>query len=156
MAAETRLERRPLAAVRGVDDVVVLLAGRVLQCRAFRGLVVERLVGADVRDKLQVARAAGGRDVVVPELSELDGVRADATGRSGDQDVAADARAVELGANGLDGLKRPSTGSPAASAEDTPAGRATVMLSDAATYSARPPAFQNINLETILSPTLNS
>jgi hypothetical protein len=36
---------------------------------------------------------------------------------------------------------RPATGSPAASTAETPAGRTTVRLSGAATYSARPPPF---------------
>lgn len=72
--------------------------------------VVEHLVGAEVCDELQVARAAGGGDVVVPELGELNGVRADATGRRGNQDVGATARAVKLGANGLQGLETSEAG----------------------------------------------
>lgn len=60
--------------------------------------------------------------MAVPELGELDGIRADATGGRGDQDVRAIAHAVELSCEVGKKLQR-----------------ATVMLSDAATYSARTP-----------------
>ena len=47
---------------------------------------------------------------MVPELGELDGVRADAAQCRGDQDVAAAACAVELRANGLQGLQSSEAG----------------------------------------------
>ena len=108
MAAQARLEHRPLVLVTDVDDVVVLLAGGARQRGPLRGLVVEDLVGAEASDEAEVARAACGGDAVVAELGELDGVRAHAAGGRGDQNVgaAAGARAVELGADGLERLER--------------------------------------------------
>jgi hypothetical protein len=143
-------EHGPREPLRGaVHHRVVLPAGGAPQPGALGGLVVQRLVGAEAPDQAEVARAAGGRDVVAAHPGELHGEVADGAGGRGDQHVlgrgGGASRVVQCdcdpgcpqrpergdcGDRHADTLKA-----------DTSGGLAAVRDADATAYSASPPPF---------------
>ena len=69
----------------GVDDPVVLLAGR----RVVGRRVVDDVVGTERADEVQLGRAGDARHLGAQALGDLDGERADVARRTDDQDLVA-------------------------------------------------------------------